>query len=614
MKNTRLTKLLAVCLSLVLVIGAVALVAVFAQGDSEGAVTDKVGIASVGISFGDKHQLVYAVRADESYLAETNGRVGLLFWNYNPEADGEKSAEELYRSAQNRVFSDYKETVGDEELYIIASSGIALDSLASDVYVCPIVKHVEVSHAPGAEGEDTTYSFSYTKGYTSKVGDTLEYAPRAASVMRYALERLTEISVDTTSEEYIADSDAYLAKLNNRVAMYTNLANLASTTAQTAGTSHVLGIMGAEYAVKAEGALFNSFAASDDPYNFIDVSALTGVQSYQLRAPALTAEGCFLGWVDQNGNVVSPTRITDVSISSAGYIINGQLCTYDDAVTTISPAYGDAAAANMLSYQIGSEAPITVDSGNMVAQSFKTDADGNRYVNFKKYSANSQTGETKMAVLEDIADTLEVGKTYAVEFDIRFNDLKNADYTVDENGKYTVKYTGSNWWTYFGFIDDIVYKDSSNKDAWFDDKNGITITNNTSMTNVTLTDGSKKDIYPAEKSTFLGKTFDVDAYSEWVTIRSEIDILAADGDNVTSVEMRFYVNGTLMLKGRKQADIPTGATGYTKLSIDNKFQLSQGMEGFYIKWKGMKNADGQITGFDFDIDNATSFVFDTVAN
>ena len=78
MKNTRLTKLLAVCLSLVLVIGAVALVAVFAEGSSESAVTDKVGIASVNLSFGDKHQLAYAVRADESYLAETNGRVGLL--------------------------------------------------------------------------------------------------------------------------------------------------------------------------------------------------------------------------------------------------------------------------------------------------------------------------------------------------------------------------------------------------------------------------------------------------------------------------------------------------------------------------------------------------------
>ena len=598
MKNTRLTKLLAVCLSLVLVIGAVALVAVFAEGSSESAVTDKVGIASVNLSFGDKHQLAYAVRADESYLTETNGRVGLLFWNYNPEADGEKSAEELYRSAQDRVFSDYKETIGDEEFYIISSSGIALDSLASDVYVCPIVKHVEVSHAPGAEGEDTTYSFSYTKGYTRKVGDTLEYAPRAASVMRYALQQLTEMSVDVTDEEYIADADAYLAKLNNKVTMYTKLANLANSTAETAATSRVLGVIGAEYAVKATGALFNSFAAGDDPYNFIDVSALAGVQSYTLRAAAHTAEGCFLGWVDQNGNVVSPARITDISISSAGYIVNGQLSTYDDAVTTISPAYGDAAAANMISYQTGSEALITTGT-EKVTQSFKTDVDGNRYVNFKKYSANSQTGETKMAVVEGIADTLEVGKTYAVEFDIRFNDLKNADYTVDENGKYTVTYTGANWWTYFGFCGDVVYKGSDGKDVWFADAKSVANQNTCNEETVSLAGGGTKAIYMAENSLLFKKPFSLDTYGDWVTVRSEIDIIAAEGDDVTSYKIRYYVNGVLL---------------ETLANTKKNLQLSQGIEAFYIKWKGMKNADGQITGYDFDIDNATSFVFDTVAN
>lgn len=597
MKNTRLTKLLAVCLSLVLVIGAVALVAVFAEGSSESAVTDKVGIASVNLSFGDKHQLAYAVRADESYLAETNGRVGLLFWNYNPEADGEKSAEELYRSAQDRVFSDYKETIGDEEFYIISSSGIALDSLASDVYVCPIVKHVEVSHAPGAEGEDTTYSFSYTKGYTRKVGDTLEYAPRAASVMRYALQQLTEMSVDVTDEEYIADADAYLAKLNNKVTMYTNLANLANATAETAVTSHVLGIMGAEYAVKEEGAIFNSFVASDDPYNFIDVSALTGTETYTLRADAHTAEGYFLGWVDQNGNVVSPSRITEVKLSNAGYIVGGTPYNYTDAVTTLSPAYGAAAASGVVTYQVGNEGAIATHGA--LTQSFKTDEDGNRYVNFKKYKDNGQTGESKMAVVHNIADTLEVGKTYAVEFDIRFNDFINAVYTVDGD-KYTVTNMGSSWWSYAGFSADI------GGSTAFADANGITISNTSTKTNVTLTDGSKKDIYPAEKSTFLGKTFNIEDYSDWMTIRSEIDIVEAEGDSITKLTLRFYVNGTLMM-----------TTDQTKTkSWVNKLKLSNGLEAFYLKFKSMNTNTGTqyINGYDFDIDNATSFVFDTVAN
>ena len=597
MKNTRLTKLLAVCLSLVLIVGAVALVAVLAGGSSGDATTDKVGIASINLSFGDKHQLVYAVRADEDYLNETNGKVGLMFWNYNPEADGEKSAEELYRSAQDRVFSTYKETIGDEEFYIISSSGIALDSLASDVYVCPIVKHVEVSNAPGSDGEDITYSFSYTKGYTQQDGETVSYAPRAASVMRYALQKLTEMAIDTTDEEYIADADAYLAKLNNKITLYTKLANLASTASETAINSHVLGIIGGSYSVKASGALFNSFEAQDDPYNFIDVSALSGAQSYTLRADAHTAEGSFLGWVDHKGSVVSPARIMTITFSSAGYIVDGKLSTFDDPVTTISPAYGATAVADMVTYQGGDE--VAISTHGSLTQSFKTDEDGNRYVNFSMYKANGKTGESKMAIVRDIADTLEVGKTYAVEFDIRFNDFINAVYTVDGD-KYTVTNMGSSWWSYAGFSRDI------GGSTPFADATGVTVNNNSTKTNVTLADGTKKDIYTAEKSTFLGKTFKLEDYSDWMTVRAEIDIVEADGDNVTELTVRFFVNGTLTMT----ADQTKTSTWATKL------KLSGGLDAFYFKFKSMNasTTDQRINGYDFDVDNAVSFVYDTVAN
>ena len=596
MKNTRLTKLLAVCLSLVLIVGAVALVAVLAGGSSGDATTDKVGIASINLSFGDKHQLVYAVRADEDYLNETNGKVGLMFWNYNPEADGEKSAEELYRSAQDRVFSTYKETIGDEEFYIISSSGIALDSLASDVYVCPIVKHVEVSNAPGSDGEDITYSFSYTKGYTQQDGETVSYAPRAASVMRYALQKLTEMAIDTTDEEYIADADAYLAKLNNKITLYTKLANLASTASETAINSHVLGIIGGSYSVKASGALFNSFAAQDDPYNFIDVSALSGAQSYTLRADAHTAEGSFLGWVDHKGSVVSPARIMTITLSSAGYIVDGKLSTFDDPVTTISPAYGATAVADMVTYQGGDE--VALSTHGSLTQSFKTDEDGNRYVNFSMYKANGKTGESKMAIVRGIADTLEVGKTYAVEFDIRFNDFINAVYTVDGD-KYTVTNMGSSWWSYAGFSRDI------GGSTPYDDANGVTINNNSTKTNVTLADGTKKDIYTAEKSTFLGKTFKLEDYSDWMTVRAEIDIVAADGDNVTELTVRFYVNGTQTMTADQ-----TKTKGWV-----NKLKLSGGLDAFYFKFKSMNasTTDQRINGYDFDVDNAVSFVYDTIA-
>ena len=359
----------------------------------------------------------------------------------------------------------------------------------------------------------------------------------------------------------------------------------------------ILGIMGAEYAVKEEGALFNSFAASDNPYNFIDVSALSGAQSYTLRADAHTAEGSFLGWVDQNGNVVSPARIMTITFSSAGYIVDGKLSTFDDSVTTLSPAYGAAAVADMVTYQGGDE--VAISTHGALTQSFKTDADGNRYVNFKKYKANGQTNESKMAIVHGIADTLEVGKTYAVEFDVRFNDFINAVYTVDGD-KYTVTNMGSSWWSYAGFISDI------GGSTPFADANGITINNTSTKTNVTLTNGSKKDIYPAEKSTFLGKTFKLEDYSDWMTVRAEIDIVAADGDSVTELTVRFYVNGTLTM---------TADQTKTKSWV-NKLKLSNGLEAFYFKFKSMNAStkDQRINGYDFDVDNAVSFVYDTIAN
>ena len=123
---------------------------------------------------------------------------------------------------------------------------------------------------------------------------------------------------------------------------------------------------------------------------------------------------------------------------------------------------------------------------------------------------------------------------------------------------------------------------------------------------MTLSDNSKKDIYPAEKSTFLGKSFELADYSDWVTLRSEIDIVEANGDSVTKVTIRFYVNGTLMT---------TSDETKSKAWV-NRLKLSNGFDAFYFKFKSMNQNTGTqyINGYDFDIDNATSFVFDTVAN
>ena len=597
MKNTRLTKLLAVCLSLVLIVGAVALVAVLAGGSSGDATTDKVGIASINLSFGDKHQLVYAVRADEDYLNETNGKVGLMFWNYNPEADGEKSAEELYRSAQDRVFSTHKEMIGDEELYIISSSGIALDSLASDVYVCPIVKHVEVSNAPGSDGEDITYSFSYTKGYTQQDGETVSYAPRAASVMRYALQKITEIAIDTTDEEYIADADAYLAKLNNKLTMYTKLANLSNSAAEQAGDSRVFGIIGGSYGAKATGALFDSFAAKDNPYNFIDVTALESTQNYILRADAHTAEGYFLGWVDHKGNVVSASRIAQISMSNAGYILNGVTYTYDDAVTTIAPAYGDVSVSNFTNtFDIGSGESL-VSIGTHTTKEIKTEGD-NGYYNYAEYVSKGGDGENKISIASNVSSTIKEGAVYAIEFDFRINELVNAVYEKDSDGKYTtVTNSGSSWWSYMGFGD--------GSEGTYGDNDGVAISNTAGKTSaITLTNGTAIKFFQADNLMVFGKAYKPDDYDEWVTVRVELEIKKIENGDVTELEERFYVNGTL-LTTKKDAKNSKGVY---------YLQEANGITYFYIKTKAIgaavdnstdkANASNQkISVFDMDFDN-----------
>ena len=602
MKNSRLTKILALLLCLVLVIGAVVAIVVLADEDQSGAIktTDKVGIAAVNLDFGEKHQMVYAVRADEEYLAETDGMLCLLFWDHDPEADGEKSAWDLYKSAQDRKFTETKMEVNGEECYVFTSSGVAVSDLGAPIYVLPVVRHVSMSETDDGE---YNYSFTYTKGYSRAVvgEDTVsyEYGARETGVVAYAVQQILSANVpaDASAED--------AAKVNNKLALYTNLINLAGTASAEKMSYQIFGIANAEYGQTVAGALFKAYSAiSNNPFNYMDATAIEGAITYDLRAYANTADGAFIGWANENGEILSTSRFITLSVSALGYAINGTPYQFESAAAVVAPMYGDANASPYITYQNGTGTSLA--AAGSCTQSFKNE-DGNSYLNIKKYQANEQIGETKLAIAANIADTLEVGKTYVAEFDIRFNDFVNAIYTVDENGKYTVTNMGSSWWSYIGFIDDI-HNASGGLD--FADKHGITINGNTNKQSVTLADGTKKDIYDAANSTFLGKKFNLDDYSDWVTIRAELDILEITGDDVTKIQMRFYANDTLMYT-------KNDGTYSTSNNVKTfKLQASEGLEAFYIKFKSMnKNAGTQyISGYDFDIDNITSYVIDTPAS
>ncbi len=608
MKNSRVLKFLALLLSLALVVGAAVVVAVLANDitSGEGDTTDKVGIAAVNLNFEEKHQLVYAVRADKDYLAQTDGTLCLLFWDHNPEADGTKTAMELYRSAQDRKFTKSTMDVNGEECYVFTSSGVALGDLATPVYVIPVVRHATMTETPDSEdGSSVNYTFTYTKGYTKATvgegGETVyDYTARDTSVANYAVQQLLETNVpaDATAEE--------IAKINNKLALYTNLVNLAGQAATEEMGYQIVGITNADYGSTAEGALFATYSAiSSNPFYYMDVAGLETAQSYSLRAEVVTDEGYFLGWANQDGVKLSDRRFINLSVSKDGYIIDGVVYDHTSAVTMITPIYGDAGQS---AYNTFDAAGDTVRPVNGSADQSIVEESSNKHLNINKYAANGLTGELKVNVGQiAVADGLKVGDVYVTEFDIRFNDLISAIYTVDEQtGYYNVTNVGSGWWTYFGFSDADTYNDDNDCSSIsnYGPKDPADSTGKKYGYEVATGADSKIRIF--EDYFLFSKPFDLDTYGDWVTVRVEFEIKAVEGENVTSLEQRFYVNNSEEYLGKS-----TTAT-YTSNSVKYyKIQSTTDKLCFWIKFKSVGNTTTteRLAGYDFDLDNITFYSY-----
>ena len=160
MMNSKNAKLIAVILSAVLLICATVAIAAMADSAESGPVltTDKLGIASLNISYKAQTEVAFAVYDGLDAPAEGVTReIYLLFFNSDPDADGEKNGYQLYRSAVARKTSAGNVTVNGVECLLFYSNGIKAKDIANDMFACPVI--VE----KGA-GETT-----YTRGYTRKV-------------------------------------------------------------------------------------------------------------------------------------------------------------------------------------------------------------------------------------------------------------------------------------------------------------------------------------------------------------------------------------------------------------------------------------------------------------
>ena len=309
---------------------------------------------------------------------------------------------------------------------------------------------------------------------------------------------------------------------------------------------------------------------------YIDMNAGTNEVIYA-RAQIHTDAGYFLYWADQDGNKVSERRFYTIDTS-----------TYDAAssLTVLSPVYGAAEDSAYVSFDSSADTMLTTSGA--VTKAILTGEDGNSYMNFSKYHKNGQTGETKMLIASnpDAAD-LKVGDVYVVEFDLRINDLLNA--VLDEDGN--IVNMGSLWWLYMGFSDATAYDD---KNTMIDQSQAVSSTT-----------ASGETIYD-KPWLFKNDLFVSDILGEWITVKVEFEIIELDGANLKSGEQRFYING----------DYIDSTADKTFSSNANKFQVANGIQAFWFKFKSMNtNATGQnLNGYDFDVDNITMYSYNNTAN
>lgn len=285
MKNSKIAKLLAISLSLLLLVGIAVMISATAEDATEAQVvyTDKVGIASINLSYKAQTEMAFAVYDGLEVAEGAKKNVYLLFFNSDP---GDISAEELYKKAVARKSAAGTVKLDGVDHLLFYSDGIMANNLAKSLYVCPVVIETVV--------DGDSYTYNYMRGYGMKKADAdYDYTARACSPVSYARQK-------------IIDAMASGVELNPEDALlYSEIISYAAAALAKQGEVLVfeestLVVNGGTIGNVTDGATTQTVNVKDYPAG----------ATVTLRAEAKNAAGeYFLRWEDINGETVSTERV-----------------------------------------------------------------------------------------------------------------------------------------------------------------------------------------------------------------------------------------------------------------------------------------------------------------
>ncbi len=319
MKNSKIAKIVAIALSVLLIVGVSVMISATADDAQMGPVvkSEGFGIASLNLSYGAQTEMAFAVYDGLEPVAEGGSReFFLLFFSSDPDTSdlGELSADKLYERATARKESSGTVKIDGVSHLLFYSNGLMARELANDIYVCPIA----IEKLPTADGEG--YTYNYIRGYTEKVlaedGVTATYnhTARICNPVAYARQKVLEISARLAEIEALYETELTATEkrtleieeinISKTLTLCSSIISYASASIEKLGGTldfdKVLIVNGGSMDVTKDGIKSISVNVNDYP---ADATVL-------LRAEAKNAEGqYFLYWEDVNGNVVCTERV-----------------------------------------------------------------------------------------------------------------------------------------------------------------------------------------------------------------------------------------------------------------------------------------------------------------
>lgn len=301
MKNSKFTKLIAIVASVVLLIGATVAIAVMADSAEPAPVlkTDKLGVVGINASYDAQTRMAFAVENKLDAVAEGVTRdIYLLFFNADPDANGEKDGYTLYKNAVAR--SSQADVMKNGNL-IFYSNGIMAKDIANDMFVCPIVV------------EKSADSATYTRGFTKRVADdnsavTYTYEARACNLLTYARQKVIETTTAINKET----DEVKMTKLYGQLSLFSNIIAYSKAVSNKGGATDTL-----TSTLTIEGGVI--IGSNADGAGYFETT-VTGYSSdtVTVRAEAKNADGeYFLYWQDIFGKVVSTKRIYSAPVHNS---------------------------------------------------------------------------------------------------------------------------------------------------------------------------------------------------------------------------------------------------------------------------------------------------------